>query len=220
MRTLVAGVDCSTQATKVVVVDADSGETLGFGRAEHSVEGSAGVRETDPEVWWQALLSALGQTNLAGEVAAISIAGQQHGLVCLDEAGKALRPAMLWNDTRARLRMRPYCSSTAIGGANAWASPGSASFRWLRSPPRSGRGCDAASLRSRCHDGDPPAARLHDAASERPRRHRSWRRLRARRGGRARPSRVLARSARAAADSGLTPGFYLESSSPMEQARS
>jgi len=120
MRTLVAGVDCSTQATKVVVVDADSGETLGFGRAEHSVEGSAGVRETDPEVWWQALLSALGQTNLAGEVAAISIAGQQHGLVCLDEAGKALRPAMLWNDTRAASDAADLVDG--FGGATHWAA--------------------------------------------------------------------------------------------------
>jgi len=106
MRTLVAGVDCSTQATKVVVVDADSGETLGFGRAEHSVEGSAGVRETDPEVWWQALLSALGQTNLAGEVAAISIAGQQHGLVCLDEAARR-SGRRCSGTTRALRRTRP-----------------------------------------------------------------------------------------------------------------
>ena len=61
MRTLVAGVDCSTQSTKVVVLDADTGETVGSGRAEHSVEGSEGVRETHPDVWWQALLVALRQ---------------------------------------------------------------------------------------------------------------------------------------------------------------
>jgi len=120
MRTLVAGVDCSTQATKVVVVDADTGETVGFGRAEHSVDGSEGVRETHPDVWWQALLSALRQTNLAGEVAAISVAGQQHGLVCLDEAGKPLRPAMLWNDTRAAPDAAALVDS--FGGATRWAA--------------------------------------------------------------------------------------------------
>jgi xylulokinase len=120
MRTLVAGVDCSTQSTKVVVVDADKGETVGVGRAEHSVEGSEGVRETHPDVWWQALISALRQTNLAGEVAAISVAGQQHGLVCLDESGKPLRPAMLWNDTRAA----PDAANLvdAFGGATRWAA--------------------------------------------------------------------------------------------------
>jgi xylulokinase len=120
MRTLVAGVDCSTQATKVVVVDADTGETVGFGRAEHSVEGSEGVRETHPDVWWRALLSALRQTNLAGEVAAISVAGQQHGLVCLDESGKPLRPAMLWNDTRAASDAAELVE--AFGGAERWAA--------------------------------------------------------------------------------------------------
>ena len=120
MRTLVAGVDCSTQATKVVVVDADTGETVGFGRAEHSVEGSEGVRETHPDAWWRALLSALRQTNLASEVAAISVAGQQHGLVCLDEAGQPLDPAMLWNDTRAASDAANLVAS--FGGAAHWAA--------------------------------------------------------------------------------------------------
>ena len=43
MGTLVGGVDCSTQATKVVVVDAESGEVVGAGRADHVVSGSAGA---------------------------------------------------------------------------------------------------------------------------------------------------------------------------------
>lgn len=120
MRTLVAGVDCSTQATKVVVVDADTGEAVGFGRAEHSVEGSEGVRETHPDVWWQAFRSALRQTSLAREIAAISVAGQQHGLVCLDEAGKPLRPAMLWNDTRAASDAAALVDD--FGGASRWAA--------------------------------------------------------------------------------------------------
>jgi xylulokinase len=120
MRTLVAGVDCSTQATKVVVVDADTGEAVGFGRAEHSIEGSEGVRETHPEVWWKAFLSALGQTNLAGEVAAVSVAGQQHGLVCLDESGQPLRPAMLWNDTRAAPDAAELVD--VLGGSSRWAA--------------------------------------------------------------------------------------------------
>jgi xylulokinase len=120
VKTLVAGVDCSTQGTKVVVVDADTGETLGFGRAEHSVEGSEGVRETHPDVWWQALLTALSQTHLAGEVAAISVAGQQHGLVCLDETGKPLRPSMLWNDTRAASDAAALVD--AFGGETHWAA--------------------------------------------------------------------------------------------------
>ena len=37
----------------------------------------------------------------APEVAAISVAGQQHGMVLLDHRGRALRPAKLWNDTES-----------------------------------------------------------------------------------------------------------------------
>jgi xylulokinase len=120
MATLVAGVDCSTQATKVVVIDAETGAEVASGRAPHEVTGSGGARETDPEVWWQALCAALAQTGAADRIGAISVAGQQHGLVCLDASGLPLRPAMLWNDTRsapdaARL-------TEALGGPAAWAS--------------------------------------------------------------------------------------------------
>ena len=71
------------------------------GRAPHAVTGEDGARETHPDAWWTALRDALAATGRAGEVAAIGVAGQQHGLVALDAAGRPLRPAMLWNDTRA-----------------------------------------------------------------------------------------------------------------------
>jgi xylulokinase len=119
MRTLVAGVDCSTQSTKVVVVDADTGQRAGQGQASHAVSGTEGARETHPDVWWEALRTALAETGLASEIAAISVAGQQHGLVCLDAAGKPLRPAMLWNDTRSA--PDAACLVEALGGGKAWA---------------------------------------------------------------------------------------------------
>jgi xylulokinase len=80
---LVAGVDCSTQSTKVVLVDPASGAIVGQGQAPHVVTGESGARETDPESWWVALTAALAATGRAHEVAAISVAGQQHGLVVL-----------------------------------------------------------------------------------------------------------------------------------------
>ncbi len=119
MRTLVAGVDCSTQSTKVVVIDADSGELAGQGQATHTVTGTGGARETQPEVWWEALRQSLAQTGLAGEVAAVSVAGQQHGLVCLDSAGRPLRASMLWNDTRSGPDAADLVA--ALGGAAVWA---------------------------------------------------------------------------------------------------
>ena len=100
-RNLVAGVDSSTQATKVVVVDADSGQVVASGQARHTVTGSNGARESDPRGWWSALREALAATGRAREIAAISVAGQQHGLVVLDGDGAPLRNALLWNDTRS-----------------------------------------------------------------------------------------------------------------------
>jgi xylulokinase len=117
---LVAGVDTSTQATKVLVVDTEDGTVVASGRAGHTVAGDEGARETDPEQWWEALARALDHTGRASEVAAISVGGQQHGLVVLDGEGRPIRPAKLWNDTQSapeaeRLR-------GALGGPEAWAS--------------------------------------------------------------------------------------------------
>ena len=60
MKTLAAGVDCSTQAqeTKVLILDPGSGRVLERGRAPHRVTGSGGARLSDPEDWWTALRSA------------------------------------------------------------------------------------------------------------------------------------------------------------------
>ena len=119
MTPLVAGVDCSTQGTKVLLVDPDSGSVEATGRATHTVTGSGGARETDPEMWWDALRTALAETGRAGELGAISIAGQQHGLVVTDGDGRPLRPAILWNDTRSAPEAREL--SEALGGAAGWA---------------------------------------------------------------------------------------------------
>jgi xylulokinase len=116
---LVAGVDCSTQSTKVLVVDSDSGTIAATGRCSHQVTGSGGARETDPLVWWEALAAALAETGRAGTVEAVSVAGQQHGMVVLDQSGAPLRPAKLWNDTESA----PDASAliAAKGGPDWWA---------------------------------------------------------------------------------------------------
>lgn len=98
---LVAGVDCGTQSTKVVLRDADTGEITGLARRSHTpLLDRPGRSEQDPQDWADALrdcLSDLGDPQLA----AISIGGQQHGLVVTDAAGTPLRPAKLWNDTES-----------------------------------------------------------------------------------------------------------------------
>ncbi len=91
---LVAGIDSSTQSTKVVVCDAETGEIVRTGRASHP-DGT----EVAPSAWWDAFREATD--GLLDGVAAIGIGGQQHGMVTLDEDGEVVRPALLWNDTRS-----------------------------------------------------------------------------------------------------------------------
>ena len=94
--TLVAGVDSSTQSCKVVVVDADTGAVVREGRAPHP-DGT----EVAPEAWWTAFEAASAAAGGLDDVAAVSVGGQQHGMVCLDESGAVVRDALLWNDTRS-----------------------------------------------------------------------------------------------------------------------
>ena len=113
-RTLVAGVDSSTQACKVVVRDAGTGALVRFGRAPHP-DGT----EVDPQAWWDALQVALAAAGGLDDVAALSVGGQQHGMVCLDEAGDVVRPALLWNDVRSAAAARDLLGE--LGGGQAWA---------------------------------------------------------------------------------------------------
>jgi len=111
--TLVAGVDSSTQSCKVVLRDAATGDLVRRGWAPHPDS-----TEVDPESWWDALQSALAAAGGLDDVTAISIAAQQHGMICLDEAGKVVRPALLWNDTRSAPAAKELVEEL---GAEAWA---------------------------------------------------------------------------------------------------
>jgi len=108
----VAGIDCSTQSTKVVVREAGSGTLVAKGRAPHP----AGT-EVDPACWWEALDRAA--SGLLGQVSAVSVGAQQHGMVCLDDRGEVVRPALLWNDTRSAGAAADLTAE--LGGPAAWA---------------------------------------------------------------------------------------------------
>ena len=95
-RQLIAGVDSSTQSVKVVIRDADTGELVRQGRATHP-DGT----EVDPVHWLNGLNTAISDANGIEDVSAISIAGQQHGMVALNSDGNVIRNALLWNDVRS-----------------------------------------------------------------------------------------------------------------------
>ncbi|MFJ9810912.1 xylulokinase [Streptomyces sp. NPDC101158] len=156
---VVIGVDSSTQSTKAALVDAETGALLALGRAPHTVAGAEGARETDPEEWWTALTRAVADALRQAAVppaavTGIAVAGQQHGLVVLDAAGRPLRRALLWNDTRSAPQATALTG--ALGGPDAWlartgsvpvASMTAAKWQWLReTEPRTAAGTAAVRL--------------------------------------------------------------------------
>lgn len=93
---LIAGVDTSTQSTKVRVTDALTGAVVRFGQARHP-DGTS----VNPNAWWDAFLEAAAQAGGLDDVSALAVGGQQHGMVLLDRSGHIVRDALLWNDTRS-----------------------------------------------------------------------------------------------------------------------
>lgn len=131
--TLVVGVDSSTQSCKVVIRELQTGAIVRTGRSAHP-----NGTEVDPEVWWIALRAAIRDAGGLDDVSAISIGGQQHGMIVLDSAGRVIRPALLWDDTRSAGAALDLIAE--IGAADFAKRTGSvpvASFtitklRWLR----------------------------------------------------------------------------------------
>jgi len=101
----VLGIDTSTTATKAIVVD-EAGAVVGEASSEYPFQTPHPLwAEQEAGLWWtatidaiQAVLAKAGVTG--GDVKAVGLAGQMHGLVLLDEADEPLRPAILWNDQR------------------------------------------------------------------------------------------------------------------------
>ena len=104
------GFDLGSSSVKACLVDADSGNVIGsafFPQPEMVIEApQPGFAEQQPDVWWQnaclASKAVMQQTNVApGDIKAIGISYQMHGLVVVDKAFTVLRPSIIWCDSRA-----------------------------------------------------------------------------------------------------------------------
>ncbi|MDZ7376612.1 MAG: FGGY family carbohydrate kinase, partial [candidate division KSB1 bacterium] len=120
MKQLFAGIDCSTQSCKLVIIDLDLKQVLYTDVVNydhdlpqyHTVNGvisglGEGVSESDPKMWIDALetlFQRLARSEISPrDIQAISVSGQQHGLVCLDREGNLSRTrSKLWNDFSTR----------------------------------------------------------------------------------------------------------------------
>lgn len=103
--TLLLGLDVSTTGVKALLVD-ERGRVVASATVPHASSSPQPLwSEQRPEDWWDgavaAIRAALAEAGAAhGEVQAVGLTGQMHGMVALDEAGAVLRPAILWNDQR------------------------------------------------------------------------------------------------------------------------
>lgn len=100
---VVIGIDIGTTNLKLVACDSD-GRLLGMAQQRYPLETSAeGFITQHPEVWWQALddcFARLRSQCALGQAVALAVSSQGETLVCCDDTGQALEPAISWMDTR------------------------------------------------------------------------------------------------------------------------
>jgi xylulokinase len=104
------GLDLGTSSAKAVVVDT-GGQVLAQASAGYAVtSAAAGYAESEPSQWWSAVTACAREAVQAAGVqpTAIGLSGQMHGLVMASAAGEALRPALLWADSRATSSLHAY----------------------------------------------------------------------------------------------------------------
>lgn len=128
------GLDIGTGSAKALLLD-DTGATVCEASAAYSpFSPRAGWSEIDPELWWRALCDCLSRfpAQARAAVKGIGLSGQMHGVVLSDADGNALRPAVLWLDTRARAQLSRYPADSLQRLGNA-PSPGMAGpiLTWL-----------------------------------------------------------------------------------------
>ena len=147
---------------------AASGEVAAAAKQEFGPSRSGlprGWHEQDPESWWKAAQSCLAEVagrlgKRAQAVAALAVGGTSGTLVCLNDAGEAVRPALMYNDARAGAEAEELCALAADHcrrhGYRFASSFAAARILWLlRHEPET-----VAATRWFCHQADFIAARL------------------------------------------------------------
>jgi xylulokinase len=133
----VIGVDTSTTATKAVVWSRE-GSAVADGRAEFSLAlPRPGWHEQDPEDWWRSTVTAVRRALRSvdpSDIEAIGLTHQRETFACLDEQGRAVRPAIVWMDVRATREVEQLGSDDVhrLTGKPADTTPALYKLLWLR----------------------------------------------------------------------------------------
>ena len=110
---LFIAIDCSTTGVKCIVWDA-SGSAVSTARASLGLTvPMPGAGEQDPAEWWSATCEAVERATHGIDPArfgSLCVANQRETFACLDADGVAVRPAMLWLDSRAGAEVEEFGS--------------------------------------------------------------------------------------------------------------
>jgi xylulokinase len=107
---LLLGYDVGSSSIKATLMDAETGKVLASAtspdRELDIAAAEIGWAEQEPSVWWEHVVRATKEINAnaqfdAGDIGAIGISYQMHGLVVVDENKEVLRPSIIWCDSRA-----------------------------------------------------------------------------------------------------------------------
>lgn len=107
---LLMGYDVGSSSIKATLMDIGTGRVLGSATSPKQemeiLAPQAGWAEQHPGVWWQHVVAVTQEIKQAtafdaGDVKAIGISYQMHGLVAVDAQGEVLRPSIIWCDSRA-----------------------------------------------------------------------------------------------------------------------
>jgi xylulokinase len=99
------GIDIGTSSVKAVLVDDRDSVVAQAAMPLIVARPQPLFVEQDAQDWWQATAAAIVSLPAAARAAvrAVGLSGQMHGATLLDQSGKTLRPAILWNDGRSAL---------------------------------------------------------------------------------------------------------------------
>jgi xylulokinase len=143
MPPYLVGIDIGTSSTKSVLIDRDGRVLASAGKEYPLASPQPGWAEQNPADWLNAALTTVRRVVVESgvhpeEIAGIGLAGQMHSLVCLDERGQALRPAILWADRRTGVEVSLLEREIGLHHLAEWTgNPAAAGFMlpswlWLR----------------------------------------------------------------------------------------
>ena len=134
---LVVAVDCSTTAAKAVIHDEAGRVVAAAARPLRTLQPRPTFHEQDAEQWWTATVGAVHEAVAAlddpGRVRAMCLTHQRETFVCVDGAGRPLRPAILWLDGRAHDEIAELGSSRVheLSGKPPDTTPALYKLAWL-----------------------------------------------------------------------------------------